>query len=147
MLHDFYPDAEDLGKWKPWTERIAQADIPKEMQFHEIIVPTTDTVRNQFLLRTLVESNYNVLISGPTGTAKTASINGMLLGGFPASEYSTISFAFSAKTTANQTQDIIDGKLDKRKKGVFGPPRRSTTRSRRSRSCARSSSKLPTGTG
>merc|ERR1719482_580737 len=121
-LHDFYLNVEEGGKWTPWTERIAAPDIPKDMPFHEIIVETADTCRNQFLLRTLVESNYNVLISGPTGTAKTASINGMLLGGFSPDNYSTIAFAFSAKTTANQTQDIIDGKLDKRKKGVFGPP-------------------------
>jgi dynein heavy chain len=121
-LHDFYIDPEDGGKWKLWTERIGNQEIPKEAAFHEIIVATADTVRNQFLLRTLVESDFNVLISGPTGTAKTASINGMLLGGFPSEQYSTVSFAFSAKTSANQAQDIIDGKLDKRKKGVFGPP-------------------------
>merc|ERR1719506_302839 len=120
--HDFFIDPEDGCKWKLWTERIGNVDIAKDAAFHEIIVPTADTVRNQFLLRTLVESNYHVLISGPTGTAKTASINGMLLGGFTPDRYSTIAFAFSAKTTANQTQDIIDGKLDKRKKGTFGPP-------------------------
>lgn len=65
------------------------------------------------MIRTLIERNFNVIFSGSTGTAKTASINGMLLGGFNPDKYCVISFAFSAQTTENQCADIIDGKLDK----------------------------------
>jgi dynein heavy chain len=122
LIHDLYVDATDNGKWKPWTERIEGFDIPKDTPYHTIVVPTADTVRNQFLIRTLIEKGHHILISGPTGTAKTASIQGMLLQGFSPDSYSTTSFAFSAQTTANMTQDVIDGRLDKRKKGTFGPP-------------------------
>mmetsp|Transcript_23863 Transcript_23863/g.43710 ORF Transcript_23863/g.43710 Transcript_23863/m.43710 type:complete len:2143 (+) Transcript_23863:3-6431(+) len=122
LIHDLFVDPEDGGKWKPWTDKILGFDIAKDAPYHTIVVPTADTVRNQFLIRTLIERGFNVIFSGPTGTAKTASIQGMLLQGFSSDLYSTISFAFSAQTTANQTQDVIDGKLDKRKKGTFGPP-------------------------
>jgi dynein heavy chain len=37
-------------------------------------------------------------------------------------EYQYIALTFSAQTSANQTQDTIDGKMDKRRKGVYGPP-------------------------
>ena len=37
-------------------------------------------------------------------------------------EFQTLTMNFSAQTSANQTQDYLDEKLEKRRKGVYGPP-------------------------
>lgn len=50
---------------------------------------------------------------GPTGTGKTLTIADKLSKSMP-KEYTPEFIVFSAKTSANQTQDLIDGKLDKR---------------------------------
>uniref|UniRef100_A0A8C3HTZ9 Dynein axonemal heavy chain 1 n=1 Tax=Chrysemys picta bellii TaxID=8478 RepID=A0A8C3HTZ9_CHRPI len=65
--------------------------------------------------------SLQVLCVGPTGTGKTLTISDKLLKNLPL-EYITHFLTFSARTSANQTQDLIDSKLDKRRKGVFGPP-------------------------
>eukprot|EP00434_Breviolum_minutum_P012046 symbB.v1.2.010620.t2/scaffold696.1/size260109/13 len=108
-IYEFFAFSQS-NKWESWTKKITGFDIPKEALAHQVMVPTTDTVRSAFLLQTLVSSEYHVVIQQE------------LLKRFDKDKYSVISFAFSAQTNANQTQDIIDGKLDKRKKGTFGPP-------------------------
>merc|ERR1719305_1586999 len=120
-LFDFFVD-ENSGKWTKWETRLKAPDIPNDAEFHTIIVPTTAMIMNQTILQTIESGNNHVLFSGVTGTGKTVAAQSMLLRGFDRDKYSNISFAFSAQTTHNQTQDIIDGKLDKRRKGVFGPP-------------------------
>merc|ERR1719305_2042411 len=120
-LFDYFVD-ENSGKWAKWDQKLRALDIPADAEFHTIIVPTTEMVKNQNILATIESGQSHVLFSGMTGTGKTVAAQSMLLRGFDRDKYSNISFAFSAQTTHNQTQDIIDGKLDKRRKGVFGPP-------------------------
>lgn len=54
-----------------------------------------------------------MLCVGPTGTGKTLTISDKLLKNLPL-EYVSHFLTFSARTSANQTQDLIDSKLDKR---------------------------------
>ena len=46
-----------------------------------------------------------------TGTGKTVYINNHLLSGLDKEKFAIITLGFSAQTTANQTQDIIEAKL------------------------------------
>lgn len=69
----------------------------------------------------LLLKNFHVLTLGPTGTGKSLNAYKLLINGLPES-FQYISITFSAQTSANQTQDTIDGKMDKRRKGIYGPP-------------------------
>nr|XP_013047409.2 dynein axonemal heavy chain 1 isoform X1 [Anser cygnoides]XP_047928500.1 dynein axonemal heavy chain 1 isoform X1 [Anser cygnoides]XP_047928502.1 dynein axonemal heavy chain 1 isoform X1 [Anser cygnoides]XP_047928506.1 dynein axonemal heavy chain 1 isoform X1 [Anser cygnoides] len=107
--------------WEKWLDPTAEFTMVPETNFADIIVPTVNTVRMAQLLGLLLINCKPVLCIGPTGTGKTLTITDKLLKNLPL-KYVTHFLMFSARTSANQTQDLIDSKLDKRRKGVFGPP-------------------------
>uniref|UniRef100_A0A8C0W387 Dynein axonemal heavy chain 1 n=1 Tax=Castor canadensis TaxID=51338 RepID=A0A8C0W387_CASCN len=117
-------DEEEEGKqvtWVKWMDSSATFTMMPDTNYCNIIVPTMDTVQMSYLLGMLLTNHKPVLCIGPTGTGKTITVSDKLLKNLPL-EYISHFLTFSAHTSANQTQDLIDSKLDKRRKGVFGPP-------------------------
>lgn len=113
----------DCGRclWVPWMETVPAFKCNPDLPFSEIIVPTADTVRYTFLIDILLACNKHVLCVGDTGTGKTLNISSKLMKDMPP-EFLPVFLTFSARTSSNQTQDMLDAKMDKRRKGVFGPP-------------------------
>ncbi|VVC27190.1 Hypothetical protein CINCED_3A023641 [Cinara cedri] len=125
LVYDYYYVLVDKGKgqWKPWTDFVEEEPpIPKDVPFNEIIVPTVDTVRNQILMAMLLEHNKPMMMVGKTGTGKSAYTMNYIFTKLDRNVNWPSFVNFSAQTSANVTQDIIMGKLNKRRRGVFGPP-------------------------
>ena len=107
--------------WINWMKTIPAYTPNKQSEFHELIIPTIDSVRLNYLMNTMALGTKHPLFVGPTGTGKTISIMSELKNNFNNEDYTYITLTFSSKTSANQTQNIIDQKLTKRRKQVYGP--------------------------
>ena len=121
LSHD-YMFQHSSSKWVLWTTLAKKISISPMATYESIVVPTIDTIRNYRVWQMLIEHGRHVLVVGDTGTGKSVSLKQLLVEDLDAEQYDTIFLNFSAQTSAHMTQDIIDGKLGKRRKGVFGPP-------------------------
>lgn len=83
---------------------------------------TEDTVQAGYISDVLVTHNKPMLLCGNTGTGKTILLRDRLLHGLDHEIYQNIFLNFSAQTSVRVSQNIIDSQLDKRRKGIFGPP-------------------------
>jgi len=114
-----YSFSPETHKWVAWLDTIPEFVLNPKLSFAEIVVPTTDSIRNTYLLDLLLKQKKHVLMIGETGTGKTVNV-ARFLQELPQDRI-PLTTAFSAQTTANQIQDFLDSKMEKRRKGVFGP--------------------------
>ena len=125
-IYDYLFSVESK-KWLKWMDIIEPYEVDNKMSFSEIIVPTNDSIRNTYMLNLLLTNGKHVLMVGDTGTGKTININQYLMGQTKVGgkvippNIIPLTMTFSANSSANLTQDLLDSKMDKRRKGVYGP--------------------------
>ena len=118
-IYDYTFDQSEC-KWKDWMTTIELTGVNHRLPFSELVIPTADSVRNTFLLEHMLLRQYHVLMVGPTGTGKTINIT-KFLEAVDSDKYVPLQLTFSAQTSANEVQDTLDGKMEKRRKGIYGP--------------------------
>ncbi|KEG11834.1 dynein heavy chain [Trypanosoma grayi] len=115
----------DEARWVLWTDRLPAFNSQVTAQnFAEIIVPTADVARYKYINKLLLQNSYHTLCCGPTGTGKTVLLQQLLMNEMP-KEFTPIFFTFSARTSANQTQDLIFSKFEVRRRAspqIWGAP-------------------------
>merc|ERR1719478_1516487 len=96
-------------------------EVPKGSTYQNIVVPSIDSVRLMNVFSTLAVKEKHILSCGPTGTGKSVNISLYLQKQAP-ENFQGVFVNFSAQTNVNQFQDLIDSKLEKRRRGIYGPP-------------------------
>lgn len=120
---------DGVGGWRLWTVAFPEAQFDpisvaasadSDLFLNEIMVPTKDTVRLGFLLSLNLATLAPTLFVGPTSTGKSK----VMLQHLQALSHTHLPFStnFTTRTTARQAQATLMSKLEKRKKGTYGPP-------------------------
>jgi dynein heavy chain, axonemal len=120
LLFDYFFDIE-LKAWKPWKKLVPNYIHDTSKRYNEILVPTIDTVRTEWLLNLMYSVKKPTLLVGESGTSKTATTLNFLR------KLNTdinviLNVNFSSRTTSMDVQRTLEASVEKRTKDSYGPP-------------------------
>ncbi|XP_064233933.1 dynein axonemal heavy chain 6 isoform X10 [Aotus nancymaae] len=112
----------DTKRLDPWERIIPTFKYNRDVPFFEMLVPTTDTVRYGYLMEKLLAVKRSVLFTGITGVGKSVLTKGLLNTIQESAGYVPVYLNFSARTSSARTQEIIESKLERKRKNILGAP-------------------------
>ncbi|KAI9102678.1 dynein heavy chain and region D6 of dynein motor-domain-containing protein [Phlyctochytrium arcticum] len=118
-LYDYHFDASELA-WTSWSQYVPAYEHNRSQPYHEILVPTMDTMRHSWLVEKLVAIRRPVLFVGETGTSKTVTVQ-KFLRTLPTDKNFVLNMNFSSRTTSMDVQKNLEANVEKRTKDTYGP--------------------------
>nr|CAH7749860.1 unnamed protein product [Callosobruchus chinensis] len=121
LLLDYSYNYRMKGNWKYWPDVVRNERLDECKNILQALIPTVDTARYMNLINMHIRYQNPLLLMGPTGTGKSFYIQDILMNQLDKDKYEPSFITFTVKVTANQTQDLVISKLNKRKRGHYGP--------------------------
>lgn len=120
-VYDYYVDPKTRS-FLSWRNMLCdQRAYDENTPFYKIVIPTVDTAKYQYLIRTLLLNNRPVLINGSVGSGKTL-IAQAIVDNQDAQKYSSVVLNMSSRTTVKFVQEAIEARTEKRSKEILAPP-------------------------
>jgi dynein heavy chain, axonemal len=119
-LFEYFFDI-DLKVWKTWKSLVPAYIHDPAKKYNEILVPTIDTTRTDWLLNLMYSLKRPTLLVGESGTSKTATTLNFLRK-LNVDINVVLNVNFSSRTTSMDVQRTLEASVEKRTKDSFGPP-------------------------
>jgi dynein heavy chain len=115
------------GSYVTWSSVMPVWSLPASarpglpLPFSQLVVPTSESIRIEYILKCLLLHGGSVMLVGDRGTAKTSNIE-MFISEYGESEtWTTRSIGFSSTSSVSSMQAALDGWVEKRQGRTFGP--------------------------
>jgi dynein heavy chain len=119
-LFEYFFDI-DAKVWRPWKALVPKYIHDPARKYSEILVPTIDTVRTDWLLNLMYNLRRPTLLVGESGTSKTATTSNFLRK-LNMDVNIVLNVNFSSRTTSIDVQRTLEASVEKRTKDSYGPP-------------------------
>lgn len=123
QLFDYIYMYKMRGGWKYWPDLMKAQRLDENVNVQQVLIPTVDTGRYINVIEMHIKHNYPILLTGPTGTGKSFYIQDMMMNQLDQEKYVPAFITFTVKISANQTQDLVISKLNKKKRGHYTAPK------------------------
>jgi dynein heavy chain len=117
----YYVDLKHRG-FALWDDIVPAFHYSSDMPYFQMIVPTPDTVKYAYFLEHLLANGFRTLFTGNTGVGKSVIVQDLLNRVSKPKGYVPVTLNFSAQTNSAQTQQIMELKLEKKRKNILGAP-------------------------
>jgi hypothetical protein len=113
--------ADDLSDSNSDIDEKIKVEEEPEIEYHQIMIATGDSIANGHLLDLLMRHEFPMMLVGGTGVGKTRQIKKYISLLVNSGEWESGEMVLSATESAENMFKYTQSKMDKHKKGLYGP--------------------------